>query len=66
MKFFVSVIGLVMIIEGLPYFAFPEKMKLFLAQLQEMPPENLRWMGFFLMCIGLLLCYVAQRTGIFS
>ncbi len=66
MKLFVLVIGLVMIIEGLPYFAFPEKMKIFLAQIQEMPSEGLRWMGFFLMCMGLLLCYLAQRTGIFS
>ena len=66
MKLFVTVIGLIMVIEGLPYFAFPEKMKIFLQQIQEMPPESLRWMGFFLMCLGLLLCYLAQRTGIFT
>ncbi len=66
MKLFMLVIGLVMVIEGLPYFAFPEKMKVFLAQVQEMPEETLRWSGFFLMCLGLLLCYLAQRTGIFS
>ncbi|NPA95602.1 MAG: DUF2065 domain-containing protein [Thermodesulfobacteria bacterium] len=66
MKLFVTVIGLIMVVEGLPYFAFPEKMKAFLAQIQEMPPESLRWLGFFLMCTGLLLCYLARRTGIFS
>ncbi len=66
MKLFVTVIGLIMVIEGLPYFAFPEKMKVFLKQIQEMPSESLRWMGLFLMCLGLLLCYLAQRTGIFT
>ncbi len=66
MKLFVTVIGLIMVIEGLPYFAFPEKMKVFLKQIQEIPSEGLRWMGLFLMCLGLLLCYLAQRTGIFT
>ena len=27
MRFFLCVIGMVMIVEGLPYFAFPQKMK---------------------------------------
>ena len=27
MKFFLCVLGMVMVVEGLPYFAFPEKMK---------------------------------------
>ncbi len=66
MKLFVTVIGLIMVFEGLPYFAFPEKMKLFLAQLMEMPSEMLRKLGFFLMLIGLFLCYIAQRTSIFQ
>ncbi len=66
MKLFVTVIGLIMVFEGLPYFAFPEKMKLFLTQLLEMPSESLRKLGFFLMIIGLFLCYIAQRTSIFQ
>ena len=30
MKFFLSVIGMVMIVEGLPYFAFPDQIKVWL------------------------------------
>ncbi len=66
MKLFVTLIGLMMVMEGLPYFAFPEKMKTFLAEIQKIPPAGLRWIGFFLMCLGLTLCYMAQRTGLFS
>ncbi len=66
MKFFVAVLGLVMIIEGLPYFAFPEKMKEFLQQMQEIPPQQLRWIGLASVLIGLLLCYLTQRTSLFS
>ena len=33
MKFFLCVIGMVMIVEGLPWFAFPEKMKRMLAMM---------------------------------
>ncbi len=66
MKLFLTVIGLMMIIEGIPYFAFPEKMKAVLKQIQEMEPGTLRIMGLMAMLIGLLLCYLAQRTGLFS
>ena len=55
-----------MVAEGLPYFAFPEGMKKLLKQLLEMPPEQLRWVGFVSMLLGLFICYIAQRTGIFS
>ncbi len=66
MKLFLTVIGTMMIIEGIPYFAFPEKMKSILQQIQEMRPEHLRIFGFLAMLVGLLLCYLAQRTSIFS
>ncbi len=66
MKFFVAVLGLVMIIEGMPYFAFPEKMKELLRQLQEVPPQYLRLIGFFSVLLGLFLCYLARRTSLFS
>ncbi len=66
MKLFLTVIGLMMIIEGIPYFAFPEKMKAVLKQIQEMKPGTLRIMGLIAMLTGLLLCYLAQRTNLFS
>ncbi len=66
MKIFIIAIGLVLVFEGLPYFAFPEKMKEILRQIQEMPTDSLRIIGFISMSIGLLLCYLAQRTSLFQ
>ena len=57
MKYFFCVIGMVMIIEGLPYFAFPEKMKAWVQKIYEIPDEGLRRFGFLLMLIGLGLIY---------
>lgn len=57
MKYFLCVIGMVMIIEGVPYFAFPEKMKTWMQKIPEIPAESLRRFGFLLMLIGLGLIY---------
>jgi uncharacterized protein YjeT (DUF2065 family) len=61
MKFFLCVIGMVMIVEGLPYFAFPEKMKALVARLLGMQDGALRGFGLVMMCAGLLLIYLGQR-----
>ena len=60
MKFFLCVMGMVMIIEGLPYFAFPEKMKEWILKVTEMPDDMLRRFGIFLMFAGLGLVYYAK------
>ena len=60
MKFFLCVIGMVMIIEGLPYFAFPENMKFFVQKILEMPDRSLRKFGFVLMLTGLFLIYIGK------
>lgn len=57
MKYFLCVIGMVFILEGIPYFAFPEKVKLFLSRIGDMPTRTLRIMGFVSMLLGLLLVY---------
>jgi len=61
MKFFLSVIGMVMIIEGLPYFAFPDKMKLWILQMVQTPGETLRKYAMVVMGIGLLLVYIGNN-----
>ena len=58
MKLFLCVIGMVMIVEGLPYFAFPDKMKQMMQQILEMPDDVLRKLGFGLMLAGLLVTYL--------
>ena len=61
MEFFLCVIGMVMIIEGLPYFAFPEKMKTWILKVLEMPEGTLRKFGLVLMVIGLGLVYIGKN-----
>ena len=61
MDYFLCVIGMVMIIEGLPYFAFPEKMKRLITSLLEMPLGALRRFGFILMLTGLFLVYLGRQ-----
>ena len=57
MKLFFCLLGLVLIVEGLPYFAFPDKMKKWVATIQEIPNTLLRVMGFLAMGLGLVLAY---------
>jgi uncharacterized protein YjeT (DUF2065 family) len=61
MDFFLCVLGMVMIIEGLPYFAFPEQMKAWVAKILEMPDTWLRRFGLVLMFAGLCLVYLGKR-----
>ncbi len=66
MKLFVLLIGLILVLEGLPYAAAPEKMKEWLAMLSEMEPGQLRLFGFLAICGGLIICWVVQSTSFFS
>lgn len=61
MKFLLCVIGLVLIIEGLPYFAFPEKSKAYLAKIYEIPDMTLRIMGALAIVSGLILVYFGRN-----
>ncbi len=61
MSFFLCVLGMVMVVEGLPYFAFPEKMKFWVQKILEMPDSTLRKFGLVLMLSGLGLVYMGKR-----
>ena len=61
MEFFLCVLGMVMVVEGLPYFAFPEKMKFWIKKITLTPDGSLRRFGLVLMAIGLGLIYLAKR-----
>lgn len=58
MKLFFLFIGLIFILEGVPYFAFPDKMKIWMKKVQEVSDAHLRIMGFIAMCMGLIMVYV--------
>ena len=60
MKFFLCVLGMVMIVEGLPYFAFPEKMKVWVQKVVATPDNSLRRLGLVLMVLGLGLVYFGR------
>jgi uncharacterized protein YjeT (DUF2065 family) len=61
MSFFLTVLGLVMILEGMPYFAFPERIKYWLAYLSTMPAGRLRLVGFAAMVVGMGLVYLGRH-----
>jgi uncharacterized protein YjeT (DUF2065 family) len=65
MKLLLTLVGLIFILEGLPYLTFPEAMQRWLQQLMEMKPMQLRMVGLFAVGLGLLICYVTLRTGLF-
>lgn len=61
MDYFLCVIGMVMIVEGVPYFAAPDRMKIWMAKIMEMAPDTLRRFGLVMMVTGLLLVYIGRR-----
>ena len=61
MDFFLCVLGMVMIVEGFPYFAFPEKMKNWVQKVLLMQEGSLRRFGLVLMVLGLGLVYMGRR-----
>lgn len=60
MKYFLCVLGMVMFIEGFPYVAFPNKLKVWLVKIAEFPARILRIYGLLLMAAGLVVIYWAQ------
>lgn len=61
MDFFLCVLGMVFIIEGLPYFAFPEKLKIYLEKISTIPESTLRLLGICAIITGLILIYLGRR-----
>jgi len=66
MKLLITLVGLVFVLEGLPYVVSPEAMQRWLRQLLEMKPGQLRAMGIIAMVVGFLLCYLGQKSGLFG
>lgn len=52
-----SILGAVLILEGIPYFAFPKKAKDWATSIQSVPESTLRIMGLVAMASGLVLLY---------
>ncbi len=65
MKILFLLVGMVMVLEGIPYVAFPESMREWLRKISEMKVEHLRILGLLSMSGGLLVCWFVQRSGFF-
>ena len=63
MRYFLSVMGMVMIVEGLPYFAWPDKMKSWLKKMMDSPDGDLRKIGAVVMVVGLVLGRNPAKSG---
>lgn len=61
MEMIVIAVGLVLIIEGLPYFFIPEQVKEVAKRIQDIQNSSMRLFGFTLMLAGLILVYVARK-----
>lgn len=66
MKLLITLIGLIFVLEGLPYVAFPEAMQRWLKQLLQMRPDQLRVLGMIAMGTGFFLCFLGQKSGLFG
>lgn len=60
MKYFLCVIGMVLILEGLPCFILPDKMKDCLRKLNDMPDHVLRILGLITVSLGLMLLFFGR------
>lgn len=60
MSFIITVVGALLIIEGIPYFVFPKKVKDWAALLEEIPDRSLRVLGIVSMASGLALLYFVR------
>jgi len=61
LKYFLCVLGMVLILEGLPYFTIPDKVKAYLKKILDIPDSILRIMGLTVMLMGLILLYLGRR-----
>lgn len=57
---FLVILGVVLIIEGVPWFLSPQATKRTLTELFRMTDRSLRGIGLFFMLVGLLVIYVAR------
>ena len=61
MDYFLCVMGMVVIVEGLPYLVFPEKLKPYLIKISTLSDFTLRMIGISTIIFGLILLYFGRR-----
>ncbi len=61
MKYFLTALGLALIIEGMPYFLVPAAIKKTLEMIRQQPESSLRFFGLLSMLAGVGLLYLVNR-----
>ncbi len=56
----ILILGAIMIIEGMPYFLFPNKLKKILLEISNLDIKILRILGLIFMSIGLVMIYIVR------
>ncbi len=60
MELFLCVLGMVLVVEGLPYFTFPEKMKALENIMHQQDDTTLRVIGGGLLVLGLVILVLTR------
>ncbi|MFQ5465796.1 MAG: DUF2065 domain-containing protein [Thermodesulfobacteriota bacterium] len=60
MAFVLTVLGVVLILEGLPYFVFPARLKAWAQAMQDLPERSLRIMGLLTVVAGFVILYAVR------
>lgn len=60
MVFILSILGALLVLEGIPYLWFPRAVKEWALLLQGMPEKTLRLMGLAIMLIGLAMLFALR------
>jgi uncharacterized protein YjeT (DUF2065 family) len=60
MKYFLTALGLALILEGMPYFIAPGSIKKTLEMIKDQPEKFLRLFGLMAMLSGVVLLYVVN------
>jgi uncharacterized protein YjeT (DUF2065 family) len=63
MAYFLCVIGMVLVIEGIPYIAFPKGMKKMAKQMENIPNKALQITGLIAALLGLGIVYIGTHIG---
>ena len=62
LEFLVVVLGVVLIVEGIPWFLSPRGTKRMLSELSQMNDQSLRGIGLVFMLAGLVLVYLVKSS----
>jgi uncharacterized protein len=60
MRYLLSILGVLLIFEGLPWFISPTRVRVALEQLARLTDDLLRVFGLLCMLLGLLLVYLSR------